>query len=130
MKFKVLGICKSLSFSLSLSLSGKEVDAPLIDLVVVKGSIESRIEARLGWQPDVETHTIVQDVAQHPLRWPIIYSVEPLIKDTPNKGNLSIKDKSSRPDSYYTSTFKTPNKEHLSIKNKSSRPDSYYTSTF
>ena len=32
-------------------------------------------------------------------------TVEPPIKDTPNKGNLSIKDKSTRPYSYYTSTF-------------------------
>ena len=34
-----------------------------------------------------------------------IYTVEPPIKDTPNKGNLSIKDKSTCPNSYYTSTF-------------------------
>ena len=27
------------------------------------------------------------------------YTVEPPIKDTPNKGNLSIKDKSTRPNS-------------------------------
>ena len=32
-------------------------------------------------------------------------TVEPPIKDTSNKGHLSIKDKSTRPNSYYTSTF-------------------------
>ena len=35
----------------------------------------------------------------------LLYTVEPPIKDTPNKGHLSIKDKSTRPNSYYTSTF-------------------------
>ena len=34
-----------------------------------------------------------------------MYTVEPPIKDTPNKEHLSIKDKSTRPNSYYTSTF-------------------------
>ena len=33
------------------------------------------------------------------------YTEEPPIKDTPNKEHLSIKDKSTRPNSYYTSTF-------------------------
>ena len=32
-------------------------------------------------------------------------TVEPLIKDTLNKEHLSIKDKSTRPNSYYTNTF-------------------------
>ena len=35
----------------------------------------------------------------------IAITVEPPIKDTPNKEHLSIKDKSTRPNSYYTSTF-------------------------
>ena len=35
----------------------------------------------------------------------IMYTVEPPIKDTPNKEHLSIKDKSTRPNSYYTSIF-------------------------
>ena len=35
----------------------------------------------------------------------LLYSVKPPIKDTPNKEHLSIKDKSTRPSSYYTSTF-------------------------
>ena len=34
-----------------------------------------------------------------------ICTVEPPIKDSPNKEHLSIKDKSTRPISYYTSTF-------------------------
>ena len=34
-----------------------------------------------------------------------LYTVEPPIKDTPNKEHLSIKDKSTCPNSYYTSTF-------------------------
>ena len=33
------------------------------------------------------------------------YTVEPPIKDTSNKEHLSIKDKSTCPNSYYTSTF-------------------------
>ena len=32
-------------------------------------------------------------------------TVEPPIKDTPNKEHLSIKDKSTCPNSYYTSAF-------------------------
>ena len=36
---------------------------------------------------------------------PFSIIVEPPIKDTPNKEHLSIKDKSTRPNSYYTSTF-------------------------
>ena len=35
----------------------------------------------------------------------LLYTVEPPIKDTPNKGHLSIKDKSTCPNSYYISTF-------------------------
>ena len=35
----------------------------------------------------------------------LLYTVERPIKDTPNKEHLSIKDKSTRPNSYYTSTF-------------------------
>ena len=35
----------------------------------------------------------------------MMYTVERLIKDTPNKEHLSIKDKSTRPNSYYNSTF-------------------------
>ena len=34
-----------------------------------------------------------------------VNTVEPPIKDTPNKEHLSIKDKSTHPISYYTSTF-------------------------
>ena len=34
-----------------------------------------------------------------------MYRVEPPIKDTLNKEHLSIKDKSTCPTSYYTSTF-------------------------
>ena len=34
-----------------------------------------------------------------------MYTVEPLIKDTLNKEDLSIKEKSTHPNSYYTSTF-------------------------
>ena len=36
---------------------------------------------------------------------PIIYRVEPLIKDTPNKEHLSIKDKSTFPNSYTTPVY-------------------------
>ena len=50
-------------------------------------------------------------------------TVKPLIKDTPNKENLSIKDKSMRPNSYYTSTFLPPNKGNFSIKDKTPCPN-------
>ena len=50
-------------------------------------------------------------------------TVEPLIKDTPNKEHFSIKDKSVRPNSYYTSTFQPPNKGNLSIKDKTPCPN-------
>ena len=36
---------------------------------------------------------------------PCLYTVELLMKDTPNKGHLSIKDKTTPPNSYYTCTL-------------------------
>ena len=50
----------------------------------------------------------------------VSYTVEPPIKDTPNKEHLSIKDKSTRPNSYYTSTFY---KGNPSIKDKTLCPN-------
>ena len=44
--------------------------------------------------------------------------MEPPIKDTPNKGHLSIKNKTICPNSYYTCTFQPPNKGNLSLKDK------------
>ena len=47
-------------------------------------------------------------VCEHSVSWlsvTYVCTVEPPIKDTPNKEHLSINDKSTRPNSYYTSTF-------------------------
>ena len=57
-------------------------------------------------------------------------TVEPPIKDTPNKEHLSIKDKSTRPNSYYTSTFLPPNKGNLSIKGKTPCPNVSFIKRF
>ena len=56
--------------------------------------------------------------------------VEPLIKDTLNKAHHSIKDKSTHPNSYYTSTFELRKKGNLSIKDKAPCPNMSFIQRF